>query len=71
MTILPVIEPFDLTMWARRHPARSAPVIRQCRCGERRKKRPAHEVEMPADGTMAARWTGEEFGTSRFKGSYA
>jgi hypothetical protein len=34
------------------------------------KKRPAHEDEMPADGTMAARSPGEDFGTSRFKGSW-
>jgi hypothetical protein len=33
-------------------------------------KEPAHEVAMPADGTIAARLPGEEFGTSRPKGSY-
>jgi hypothetical protein len=32
-------------------------------------KRPAHENEMPADGTATARLPGEEFGTSRFNGS--
>jgi hypothetical protein len=33
-------------------------------------KKPAHEDEMPADGTLAARSSGEELGTSRFKGSW-
>jgi len=49
-------------------PPRPAAVIGEGR--ECRKKRPAHEDEMPADGTMAARSPGEEFGTSRFKGSW-
>jgi hypothetical protein len=35
------------------------------------KKRPAYEDEMPADGTIAARSLGEDFGTSRFEGSWA
>jgi hypothetical protein len=34
----------------------------------RRKKAPAQKDEMPADGTLAARSPGEEFGTSRFQG---
>jgi hypothetical protein len=45
----------------------TAPVI--CEGRERRKKRPAYEDTMPADGTNTARSPGEEFGTSRFKGS--
>jgi hypothetical protein len=37
---------------------------------QRRKKTPAHEDEMPADGILAARSPGENFGTSRIKGSW-
>jgi hypothetical protein len=49
-------------------PARSAQSRRAAAgAGE---KAPAHEDEMPADGTLAARLPGEEFGTSRFQGSY-
>jgi hypothetical protein len=59
MTGLPVIEPRSAGC---RGPARRNAV-------NAGKKRPAYESEMPADGTIAAHSSGEDFGTSRFKGS--